>query len=139
MARTLARAKPVIAVKSGRHALVSPGLEASSAAISDTAVATLFAQSGVIRTDTLSEAFDAAQLLAHQPVPRGDRIAILGNSTALGVLALDACVDAGLTVVDEVPIDFGVDVSPEDLRAAVRIAWRIALARSSMRRAFDAS
>ena len=122
LARTLARAKPVIAVKSGRHALVSPGLQASSAAVSDTAVATLFAQSGVIRTDTLSEAFDAAQLLAHQPVPRGDRIAILGNSTALGVLALDACVDAGLTVVDEVPVDFGVDVSPEALQAAIRIA-----------------
>ena len=122
LARTLARAKPVIAVKSGRHALVSPGLAASSAAVSDTAVATLFAQSGVIRTDTLGEAFDVAQLLAHQPVPRGDRIAILGNSTALGVLALDACLEAGLTVVDEVPVDFGVDVSPEELHSAVRVA-----------------
>ncbi len=122
LARTLARAKPVIAVKSGRHALVSPGLAASSAAVSDTAVATLFAQSGVIRTNTLSEAFDVAQLLAHQPVPRGDRIAILGNSTALGVLALDACLEAGLTVVDEVPVDFGVNVSPEELHSAVRVA-----------------
>ncbi len=122
LARTLARVKPVIAMKSGRHALVSPGLAASSASISDTAVAALFAQSGVIRTDTLGEAFDAAQLLANQPVPLGDRVAILGNSTALGVLALDACVEAGLTVVDEVPVDFGVGVSPEDLGAAVRIA-----------------
>ena len=122
LARTLARAKPVIAVKSGRHALVSPGLAASTAAVSDTAVATLFAQSGVIRTDTLGEAFDAAQLLAHQPIPRGERVAILGNSTALGVLALDACVEAGLTVVDEVPVDFGVSVSPEELGGAVRIA-----------------
>ncbi len=122
LARTLARAKPVIAVKSGRHALVSPGLAASSAAVSDTAVATLFAQSGVIRTNTLGEAFDAAQLLAHQPIPHGDRIAILGNSTALGLLALDACLEAGLTVVDEVPVDFGVSVSPEELHSAVRIA-----------------
>ncbi|MET3806650.1 acyl-CoA synthetase (NDP forming)/GNAT superfamily N-acetyltransferase [Nakamurella sp. UYEF19] len=122
LARTLARAKPVIAVKSGRHALVSPGLAASSAAVSDTAVATLFAQSGVIRTDTLGEAFDAAQLLAHQPIPSGPRVAILGNSTALGVLALDACVEAGLTVVDEVPVDFGVSVSPEELGSAVKIA-----------------
>ena len=122
LARTLARRKPVIAVKSGRHALVSPGLAASSATISDTAVAALFAQSGVIRTDTLGEAFDVAQLLAHQSVPTGDRVAILGNSTALGVLALDACLDAGLTVVDEVPVDFGVNVSPEELGSAVRIA-----------------
>ncbi len=124
LARTLARSKPVIAVKSGRHALVSPGLAASSATVSDTAVATLFAQSGVIRTDTLSEAFDTAQLLANQPVPTGNRVAILGNSTALGVLALDSCLDAGLEVVDEVPVDFGVDVSPEQLGAAVEIAVR---------------
>ncbi len=39
--------------------------------MSETAVATLFAQSGVIRTDTLAEAFDVAQLLATQPVPAG--------------------------------------------------------------------
>ena len=122
LARTLARVKPVIAVKSGRHALVSPGLAASSATVSDTAVAALFAQAGVIRTNTLGDAFDVAQLLAHQRVPAGDRVAILGNSTALGVLALDACLDAGLTVVDEVPVDLGVTMSPEDLGSAVVIA-----------------
>lgn len=122
LARALARVKPVIAVKSGRHAMVSPGLTASSAVVSETAVATLFAQSGIILTDTLVEAFDTAQLLAHQPVPNGGRVAILGNSTALGILALDACLEAGLSVVDEVPVDFGVDVNAEDLGAAVRIA-----------------
>jgi len=122
LARTLARAKPVIAVKSGRHAILTPGLTASSAIVSDTAVATLFAQSGVILTSTLTDAFDTAQLLAHQPVPGGNRVAILGNSTALGILALDACIDAGLAVVDEVPVDFGVDVSPAELGTAVRIA-----------------
>ena len=55
LARVLARTKPVIAVKSGRHALVTPGLAASSAALSEAAVATLFAQSGVIRTPGLTD------------------------------------------------------------------------------------
>ena len=77
-------------------------------------MATLFAQSGVIRTDTLAEAFDVAQLLAHQPVPRGDRVAIVGNSTALGVLALDACLDAGLTVADDARSTSASTASPED-------------------------
>lgn len=122
LARVLARTKPVIAVKSGRHATLSPGLALSSVTLSEQAVATLFAQAGVIRTDTLAEAFDVAQLLAHQPLPHGGRVAILGNSTALGVLALDACLDAGLTVVDEVPVDFGVNVSPAELAGAVAIA-----------------
>lgn len=124
LARTLTRVKPVIAVKSGRYAMVSPGLTASSAVISDAAVAALFAQSGIIRTPTLAEAFDVAQLLAHQRVPAGDRVAILGNSTALGILALDACLDAGLTVVDEVPVDFGVNVGSGELADAVRSAGR---------------
>ena len=85
-------------------------------------MASLFAQSGVIRTETLTAAFDVAQLLGTQPVPVGDRVAIIGNSSALGMLAVDACLDAGLQVVDGRPLDLGVDVSPDDLAAAVRAA-----------------
>ncbi len=119
LARTLARSKPVIAVRSGRHALVSEGLRPNAAPISDTAVAALFAQSGVIRTATLAEAFDAAQLLSTQPLPSGDTVAIIGNSTALGVLALDACLDAGLVVDGGAPLDLGVGVTPTALAGAV--------------------
>jgi acyl-CoA synthetase (NDP forming)/GNAT superfamily N-acetyltransferase len=122
LARALARSKPVIAVKSGRHALVTPGLAANSTPLSDTAVATVFAQSGVIRTATLSEAFDVAQLLATQPLPRSGTVAVLGNSTAMGVLAMDACLDAGLTVAGDAPLDLGVNVTAEQLAAAVRRA-----------------
>ena len=122
LARVLARTKPVIAVKSGRHTLQSPGLAANSVQISEATVASLFVQSGVIRTDTLAAAFDVAQLLSTQPVPTGDRVAIVGNSSALGVLAVDACLDAGLHVADGGPADLGADVSPEDLAAAVRAA-----------------
>src|SRR6478672_10893523 len=68
LARVLARTKPVIAVKSGRYARVTPGLAASSAALSEASVAILFEQSGVIRTPGLTTAFDVAQLLSTQPV-----------------------------------------------------------------------
>ena len=44
----------------------------------------MFRQAGVIQVDTLEEMFDVAQLLAHQPLPRGRRVAIVGNSDALG-------------------------------------------------------
>lgn len=119
LARTLARSKPVIAVKSGRHALLPSGLRPNASPMSDAAVDSLFAQSGVIRTGTLSEAFDVALLLACQPLPGGRSVAIVGNSTALGLLAYDACVDADLTVRGGVPIDLGVSVQPEDLASAV--------------------
>ncbi|OJV25846.1 MAG: GNAT family N-acetyltransferase [Actinobacteria bacterium 69-20] len=119
LARVLARSKPVIAVKSGRHALLPEGLQANVSPISDAAVASLFAQSGVIRTDTLSQAFDVALLLACQPLPAGDVVAVIGNSTALGLLAFDACLDAGLTVAGGAPVDLGASVSPDDMAAAV--------------------
>ena len=109
LARVLARTKPVIAVKSGRHSRVTPGLEASSSALSEAAVVTLFEQSGVIRTPGLTTAFDVAQLLSTQPVPAGNRVGIVGNSSALGVLAVDFCLDAGLAVAADAPIDLGVE------------------------------
>src|SRR5664280_101934 len=96
LARVLARTKPVIAVKSGRNATRTPGPGPGSVPMSGAAVASLFAQSGVIRTETLTAAFDVAQLLSTQPVPVGDRVAVIGNSTALGMLAVDACLYAGL-------------------------------------------
>ncbi len=122
LARVLARTKPVIAVKSGRHSMVTPGLEASSAELSEAAVVTLFEQSGVIRTPGLTTAFDVAQLLSNQPVPRGDRVAIVANSSALGVLAVDFCLDAGLQITKDTPVDLGVNVSPDELADAVRAA-----------------
>ncbi|AZI57681.1 GNAT family N-acetyltransferase [Nakamurella antarctica] len=122
LARVLAGRKPVIAMKSGRHALVTPGLALSSAAISEASVGTLFAQSGVIRVNTLAEAFDVALLMSTQPLPTGNRVAIIGNSTALGVLALDACIEAGLLVAGGEPVDLGVAVSPEVLAATVEAA-----------------
>ncbi|MEO7126942.1 MAG: GNAT family N-acetyltransferase [Nakamurella sp.] len=122
LARTLARRKPVIAVKSGRHALVPQGLSYTATPMSDAAVASLFTQSGVIRTSTLSAAFDVALLLACQPLPTGHSVAVIGNSTALGLLALDACLDAGLAVAGGRPTDLGASVGPTEMADAVAAA-----------------
>ena len=43
----------------------------------------LFAQSGVIRVDTVAELFDVGVLLANQPLPAGRRVGVVGNSSAL--------------------------------------------------------
>lgn len=119
LARGLARHKPVIAVKSGRHALVPRGLSYNATPMSDAAVASLFTQSGVIRTATLSAAFDVALLLACQPLPAGRTVAIIGNSTALGLLALDALLDAAFDVAGGAPTDLGSSVGPAEMAAAV--------------------
>jgi acyl-CoA synthetase (NDP forming) len=58
----------------------------------------LFEQAGVIATANLGELIDTAALLASQPVPGGTRVAVLSNARGAGVLAADACGDAGLQI-----------------------------------------
>jgi acyl-CoA synthetase (NDP forming) len=50
----------------------------------------------VIRTDTLGEMFDVATILANQPPPKGDRVAIVTNAGGLGILCADSCEANGL-------------------------------------------
>jgi acetyl coenzyme A synthetase (ADP forming)-like protein len=100
VARQVSRTKPIVAVKAGRTIAGSRAASSHTAALAspDTAVDALFAQTGVIRVDTLEELFDAAQMLSTQPVPAGRRIAIVGNAGGPGILAADACEAAGLEV-----------------------------------------
>jgi acetyl coenzyme A synthetase (ADP forming)-like protein len=105
VARQVSRTKPIVAVKAGRTAAGSRAASSHTAALAspDTAVDALFAQTGVIRVDTLEELFDTAELLSTQPVPSGRRIAIVGNAGGPGILAADACEAAGLEVPELSP------------------------------------
>ncbi|HXX82280.1 MAG TPA: GNAT family N-acetyltransferase [Thermodesulfovibrionales bacterium] len=100
IARSVSRKKPIVAVKSGRSEV---GRRAASShtgalAVSDIAVDALFRQAGVIRVNTIEEMFNVAKGLAHQPLPKGPRVAILTNAGGPGILAADAAVGWGLTV-----------------------------------------
>ncbi|MCP2256812.1 Acyl-CoA synthetase (NDP forming) [Streptoalloteichus tenebrarius] len=118
LARRLGRTKPIVAVKSGRHA-ISPALAATGVQVDEASVQALFEQAGVIRVESLAQLFDTALLLAHQPLPAGPRVAIVGNSTALGVLAADAALAADLELACD-PVDVGSSAGPEEFAAAVR-------------------
>ena len=100
LARRVSKRKPIVAVKSGRSpaGTRAAGSHTAALASSDVAVDALFRQAGVIRVDTLEELFDTAQVLAHQPLPTGRRLAILSNGGGPGILAADACAGAGLEV-----------------------------------------
>ncbi|SFO41613.1 Acyl-CoA synthetase (NDP forming) [Geodermatophilus obscurus] len=122
LARRVARTKPVVAVKSGRHGGLTPGLAGTSVSVPEQSVAALFASAGVIRVETVAQLFEVGMLLAHQPLPAGDRVAVVGNSTALGVLVADSVLDQGLSLSHEAPVDIGSAGSPEAFRAAVQDA-----------------
>ncbi|MGR7002333.1 acetate--CoA ligase family protein [Yinghuangia aomiensis] len=111
LARRVARTKPVVAVKSLHHAQRIPlGHATRALTLDDKAVDSLFRQAGVIRVPTVAEMFDVAQLLAYQPLPAGGRVAIVGNSDSLGLLAQDAATSAGLDPLR--PVDLTTSATP---------------------------
>ena len=92
IARRTSRAKPIVAVKSGRSSQGIPlGHRVRSTSLPPSAVDEMFRQSGVIQVDTLAALFDVAMVLTFQPLPVGRRVRVFGNSDALAVLAADAC------------------------------------------------
>jgi acetate---CoA ligase (ADP-forming) len=103
VARRVAATKPILAVKSGRSAAGARATSSHTGAMlsaSDVTVDALFEQAGVIRTDTMHELFDVAALLAAQPVPRGDRVAIVTNGGGPGILCADACQAGGIEIME---------------------------------------
>jgi acetyl coenzyme A synthetase (ADP forming)-like protein len=98
LARRIARTKPIVAVKSGRTAAGTRAASSHTGALASTdiSVEALFHQAGVIRTNTLEELFDVAQLLANQPVPKGRRVGVVTNAGGPGILAADALESNGL-------------------------------------------
>ncbi|CAN5852168.1 bifunctional GNAT family N-acetyltransferase/acetate--CoA ligase family protein [soil metagenome] len=121
IARRVSRRKPVVAVKSGRSTQGVPvGHAVRHSEVPAAAVDAMFRQAGVIQVDRLDEMFDVGQLLAYQPLPRGPRVAVIGNSDAVGLLAADAAAAVGLTVADLVAL--GADATADHFERAVDLA-----------------
>ncbi|TIC81547.1 GNAT family N-acetyltransferase [Nocardioides sp. GY 10113] len=118
IARRVSQRKPIVAVRSGRTTQGVPmGHTVRRIGAPQAAVDAMFRQAGVIQVDTLDEMFDVAQLLAHQPLPRGRRVAIVGNSDAIGLLAADAASGVGLVVNRSVALR--PDATAEDFEDAL--------------------
>ena len=100
---TLARVtrnKPVIILKSGRTEAGKLATASHTGSMSgqDAIYTGLFAQTGAIRAESLSELIDLARVFATQPAPQGNRLGIITNSGSLGALATDVAVSSGLTL-----------------------------------------
>lgn len=139
-ARAFARSKPIVILKAGasvqgaRAALSHTGAMAGNDAVYDAA----FRRAGVIRVQTIQQLFDCTQALATQPLPPGNRLAIVTNAGGPAILATDALDQRGGTLatlspetqaeLDKVlpkawskgnPVDILSDGTADQFRAAV--------------------
>jgi acetate---CoA ligase (ADP-forming) len=92
--------KPTLVVKSGRSAegAKAAASHTGSLAGSDATYDAIFFQGGVQRVETIDELFYTAIAFARQPMPKGNRVAIVTNAGGPGILATDAAIRYGLTL-----------------------------------------
>jgi acyl-CoA synthetase (NDP forming)/GNAT superfamily N-acetyltransferase len=115
--RRVTRRMPVLTVDAGR---TDAGRRAAASHTAAAATRTmtrqaLFTQAGITATGSVGELLETAALLHSQPLPAGTRVAIVTNAGGAGVLAADACAEAGLSLPSFTPevIDDLLAVLPE--------------------------
>src|SRR5664279_918765 len=142
-AREVSLTKPIIVIKAGRTAAAAKAAASHTGSLtgSDEVFDAAFRRSGVLRVTSISDIFFMADVLAKQPRPRGNRLAILTNAGGPGVIATDALVTGGgelaelspqtMAAFDEIlppqwshnnPVDILGDAEPERYAKSLEIA-----------------
>ncbi|MDW6024795.1 bifunctional acetate--CoA ligase family protein/GNAT family N-acetyltransferase [Mesorhizobium sp. BAC0120] len=94
-ARAASRIKPVIAIKSGRHAAAAKAAATHTGALSgaDKVADAALRRAGILRVDGLSELFHAVEATARFAPLQRSRVAIVTNGGGAGVLAVDQLIE----------------------------------------------
>lgn len=100
--RKVSRKKPIVILKAGK---TKKGTEAVSShtgslAGSGRIYSAAFEQSGVIEANSWEELFDFVLAFSTQPIPKGDKIAIITDGGGFGVLATDESERQNLSLVE---------------------------------------
>ncbi len=139
------KSKPIIVAKSGRFeesakaAISHTGSMAGNDAVFDAA----FRRAGIVRVEDVQDLLGCAKALASQPLPKGNRLAIITNAGGPGVMATDAIIKNGcklaslsneaMAKLDKVlpkhwsrnnPIDVLGDAPPERYEDALNIVLK---------------
>jgi acyl-CoA synthetase (NDP forming)/GNAT superfamily N-acetyltransferase len=139
VARRVARGTPIVALTGGRGAAGRRAAGSHTAALAAGEVSTdaLLALAGVVRVGTMEELLAAGEVMASQPLPAGDRVAVVANAAGPAILATDASETQGLSVPElpaalrarlgaagavatANPVDLGAGAGPERFLGAVR-------------------
>ena len=125
--------KPLILIKSGRHAAAAKAAASHTGSLvgSDRVYSSFFHQKGIIRVEGIEELNAVLSVLAAGPLPKGNRIAVVASSGGSGVLVSDKCVSAGLEVVplaedtrkklDAILPPFGSSANPVDATSQILV------------------
>jgi acetate---CoA ligase (ADP-forming) len=121
IARRMSYKKPILCVKGARSSAGKKTVEAKSGAFvgGEREIEALFQQTGIILAPNLEDIFDVAVVLAHQPLPEGNRVSIIANSSGMATIFADACEMNELEITGPGVIDLGAFTSPDKYEEAV--------------------
>ena len=96
----LVRNKPLVVIKGGKTEEGARAAQSHTGSMAgrDEMFEALFRQAGAIRVSDFEQLLDFGKTFAYQPLPRGNRIAIITLSGGAGVMATDACLESGLAL-----------------------------------------
>lgn len=103
--------KPIVVMKTGSTGESAKAARSHTGALSgaDQVYSAAFKQAGVIRAEDEEELCDVAMTLLSQPLPRGNRVAILTMGGGFGVVTAEACEKEG------------ADITPLELRTLKKL------------------
>jgi acetyltransferase len=92
----------MLCLKSGRSPEGAKAVSSHTGSLagSDSVYDALFHQAGVQRVDTIAELFDYASFYMTQPLPHGNRVAIITNAGGPGIMTTDAIIRNGMKLAE---------------------------------------
>jgi acetyl-CoA synthetase (ADP-forming) len=103
--------KPIVVIKAGssRKGAQAASSHTGSIAGQDIVFSAAFKQAGVMRAESMTQAFDWIQAINENPIPKGENIVVVTNGGGIGVLATDECEKLGLRLM-EMPSDLKKEI-----------------------------
>lgn len=98
VARKTSKKKPIVILKGGKSEAGMKAVTSHTGSLAGTAkiYSSVFKQTGMIEASNWEELFDFTKAFSTQPIPNGNRIAIVTDGGGFGVLATDECENHGL-------------------------------------------
>jgi acetyl coenzyme A synthetase (ADP forming)-like protein len=97
-AEQVSNLKPILLIKSGGTAVGAKAASSHTGSLAggETAYEAGFERAGIVRCGSIEMQFDYAEAFAMQPLPKGNRVAIITNAGGPGIMAADAIEREGL-------------------------------------------